>query len=125
MMSEECGITWRRYFVGLIAAFASVLAAGSTINYSIDTLGHFSHATEDRYVDRYSEQLVTSEFGLVWIPFDRGVKLRIAERSDSDCYVVGSSQIIEIDRETMPLLANRCERVINLGIFHGAFEDFV
>jgi hypothetical protein len=59
------------------------------------------------------------------VPFERGIKLRIAQRSDADCYVIGSSQVTQIDRETMPLLAANCSRVANLATSGSTFEDLV
>jgi hypothetical protein len=56
---------------------------------------------------------------------ERSVKIHLAQQADADCYVIGSSQEMQIDIGTMPFLAEKCQEVINLAVSGATFEDFV
>lgn len=119
-------MSWPRYlFVFFLAALA-VLLPGGIINYFVDVQSIYHRDAVDAYANQYVHQLLTSRFGMVWKGGnERAIKLRLAELSDADCYVIGSSREMQIDSETMPTLLRDCRKVTNLAVPKGSFEDFV
>ena len=118
-------MVWRRYLLICLGAALAVVCAGAVVNYVVDVRQIYVGSGGASYYDRYAQQLVQSKYGLVGNSFPRPIKLRLAELSDADCYVTGSSREMQIDIETMPALGKVCRKVTNLAVSRGAFEDLV
>lgn len=97
----------------------------SLFNYIVDYKGvyHEGDAVLSRHVEEYVSALRASSLGLVQIPHERLVKAEIARQSNSDCYIFGSSRVMEVSKENFPLLARECDEVSNLGVSGGGIQD--
>ena len=118
-------MNWKRYLLTLSGITLVLLTIGVTINLTVDIQGIYSNAGGSAYYDRYVHNLMSSRFGLVMAHYDRSIKLRLAELSDADCYVTGSSREMPIDLSTLPILAAKCAKILNLAVPQGGYEDLI
>jgi hypothetical protein len=117
----------RAYVLTLFAVFVIVLGVAGTINGVIDHWGVFSTTGEagQEIIRRYVEKLRASERGLELIYQDRQTKAELGRQSDTDCYILGSSQTFFMDAQTAPNIFKGCRGVTNLGVSIAGFEDIV
>jgi hypothetical protein len=118
-------LSWHRYLFVLLGTAVLVVSAGATVNFVVDLQALYGGHNDTSYYDKYARELLNSRFGLVGARYERSIKLRLAQLSDADCYVTGSSREMQIDLDTMPSLASNCRKITNLAVSRGAFEDFV
>jgi hypothetical protein len=118
-------MSWKRYLIICFATFVSILVAASAFNISIDVENVYRARRQSDFYDKYVQQLLEASDGLVAMSPERSVKIRLARRALADCFIVGSSQEMQIDLATMPSLASRCESIANAAVSGGSFEDFL
>lgn len=111
----------------LLGAAVVGLAAAAFANFTIDTRGVYAQTNElQSYVQRYVATLMTSERGLVSVPYERAVKLTLARARLADCAITGSSHEIKVSLQTLPPLKDvGCTSVINLAVSGGTYEDLL
>jgi hypothetical protein len=116
-----------RFFATFVAASAFFLAGVAATNFAIDAAGAFFPWQKSRQnaVAAYVDQLQASTEGLVRMAPDWPIKLELATRSKADCVVIGSSHVMPLNHSRVPLLAERCHQVVNLGVTGGSFEEAV
>lgn len=116
-----------RYFTSLAATFLSAVAVVALLNVAVDANGVYrtEDASSRQFIADYVTRLRSSPDGLVYIAAERHAKVELARQSSADCYVQGSSHVMQIDAVTAPQLFGHCRAVVNLGVSGSSFEDFV
>lgn len=116
-----------RFGVGFFTAFVLALVGVAGLNLFVDENGVYraDDANEVTYITSYVTRLRASSNGLVFIPQERRFKVELARQSDADCYVTGSSHVLQIDHVTAPQMFPGCRQVVNLGVSGAGFEDIV
>jgi hypothetical protein len=74
-------------------------------------------------IGKYVSQMRVTPSGIRYSSEERQIKARLVEETAADCYVIGSSQIMLVNRTTLPSLQKRCSETINLGVSGSALED--
>lgn len=118
---------WRSYIAVVLGVAIVGLAAAALANFTIDVRGVYARADAmDSYVQRYVTTLMTSEHGLVSVPYERAVKLRLAQVRLADCAITGSSHEMRANLQTLPPLKEiGCATAINLAVSGGTYEDLL
>jgi len=119
---------WSRYLITLATTALLCLFAVATINVTVDPAGIYGNDTTDKQrkaVERYVRALMASPYGLERAFNERRVKRALALHSVGDCFVTGSSQQMQVGADSLSVLADRCDNVINLAVSGGTFEDMV
>lgn len=115
---------WPQYLLVMTGTSLAVLAAIAAINLRVSNDGVYDFYGHGVRVNDYVRQLIASPYGLAQLPLDRPVKLELAKVVQPDCAVIGSSRVMAISPETMPLFAH-CKHFANLGVSGNSFEDSV
>jgi len=118
-------MTARRFLASFTAGCLTVLGSVAAINMAVDVSGIYRSSGDDyrRHVRDYVQALRSTSQGLVKSPFDRAVKLELARTTTADCYVLGSSHEMLINRERFPLLDRQCRDLVNVAVSGASFED--
>ena len=83
----------------------------------------FFQAARGDFIKEYVERLRSGR-ALVWIPEDRAIKYELLLNSTADCFVMGSSQTMQIARVNFAP-ARVCSRLENASVSGASLEDFV
>lgn len=120
-------LTPRRFILSFTAGAAIVLLLIAVGNVVFDAAGvfHFTSPKFQAYVRSYAARLPHAEYGLKYPPYERAIKIAIAEASQAPCYVTGSSRHMQVGRDVIPGLAESCGSVTNLAVSGGTFEDLL
>lgn len=102
----------------------SLITAGNVV---FDAAGvfHISSSKFQQFVGSYAVRLQDAEFGLKMPPYERSIKIEIAETANAQCYVTGSSRHMSIGGRNAPQIAKKCDSVMNLAVSGGSFEDLL
>jgi hypothetical protein len=72
---------------------------------------------------KYVAEMQATPGGIRYSSEERRIKARLAQATHADCYVIGSSQVMVVNRVTLPSLGDRCKETVNLGVSGSALED--
>jgi hypothetical protein len=116
-----------RFGIGFFVSLMLALIGVAALNLFVDENGVYraDDAVETSYITTYVTRLRASSDGLVFIPQERRFKVELARQSTVDCYVTGSSHVLQIDHLTAPDLFPGCRQVVNLGVSGAGFEDII
>ena len=116
----------RIYIVSFALCFLVITGAVAAVNYGIMLTGSISRRTRTLFALTLPNcgraRTVWSLFLWQW---ERNVKIELARQSTADCYVWGSSRVMQVDKPTAPQVLGACGAVINLWESGATFEDFV
>jgi hypothetical protein len=114
-----------RYLATLLGAAASCLLAIASINCIVDINGVYHPAERSRSAADYVAALRASTDGLVFIPYERPVKLALLRSTDADCYVTGSSQQMQLTLDNFAPAHASCRSLVNITESAATFEDLL
>lgn len=116
-----------RFILSFTACAAIVLSLVAASNVVFDAAGvfHFSSPKFQAYVRSYAARLPQAGHGLKYPPYERAIKIAIAEAATAPCYVTGSSRHMQVGRDGIPGLPAACGSVTNLAVSGGTFEDLL
>ncbi|HLO76767.1 MAG TPA: hypothetical protein VK196_09975, partial [Magnetospirillum sp.] len=113
----------RPHFLALAAAVAIVLGTVGAVNLTVDVKGALRGADHDGPA-AYARAVMASAHGLAWPERqERAIKAALAEASDADCYVVGTSHMQMVRRDSFAPARAACRRLTNLWVTQGTLED--
>ena len=118
---------WRRFVLVFAAAAAVFLSGGVSVNYFVD-VAHVYHGDSPNAaaaVRNFVQQLHASPAGIPLPPFERVVKVELAEESRADCFITGSSHEMRVNLKEIAELRKHCRALMNLAVSGGSYEDFV
>jgi len=103
---------------------AVVLAGVVTFNATIDANDlMLDNPFRGDATGKYVAEMRASPEGVRYSSEERRIKAKLAQVANADCYIIGSSQIMIVNRATLPSLAERCRETVNLGVSGSALED--
>jgi hypothetical protein len=116
-----------RFLIALVITCAAILIGIGTVNFAVDANGAYGSGTntQNSFAARYVQALTTSPHGLIQSPLERPIKIELAKRRNTDCYIIGSSHDMAINLQTLPLLQHQCASLVNLAVSGGGFEETV
>jgi hypothetical protein len=116
----------RVYVLSFALCFLVIVGSVAAVNYGVDVNGVYQ-PQDSNIVRAYVAKLRTSPDGLVFVPlaWERNVKIELARQGTADCYVWGSSRVMQVDKPTAPQVLGACGAVMNLWESGATFEDFV
>lgn len=78
-----------------------------------------------RNVESYVEALSRSPYGMVYESGERAIKRRLANISNAECFVVGSSRSMQISLRENSWISEQCDSLANLGVSGAGIEDII
>jgi hypothetical protein len=117
----------KKFMVAFFATALLVLALIAAGNILFDAAGvfHLSSPRFQRFINSYVPRLQHAAYGLKLPPYERSIKIALAEAVDTQCYVIGSSRHMSIRNDSFPEIQNSCNATTNLAVSGGTFEDMV
>jgi hypothetical protein len=114
-----------RYFAMLLVAAATGLFAIACINCIVDVTGVYHPAQRSRVAADFVAALRAAPGGLVFLPYERSVKLALLRSTDADCYVTGASQQMQLTLDNFAPAHASCRRLVNITVSAATFEDLL
>lgn len=114
-----------RFVLILFATCATCLLLIAFINCFVDVNGVYHPVERSRFAAAYVAALRSSPRGLIFVPYERSVKLALLRSTDADCYLTGSSQEMQMTLGNFAPAAPRCESLINIAVSGATFEDLI
>jgi hypothetical protein len=108
-----------------IGTTALLLAGVAAFNISIDANNLLldMHPWRGDEIGAYVAEMRSAPDGIPYSSQERRIKVKLAETTNADCYIIGSSQIMIANAETLPYLGSHCTETVNLGVSGAALED--
>ena len=119
---------YRRFLACYILLTIGVLCLVAAINFVIDPSGiYLKKILNDKYVDDYTNQLISAKTGMKNFANERVFKMSLAGQiSKYNCIILGSSHVMSLSVITSPSsLKAVCPSLINLGVSGWSFEDML
>ncbi len=117
---------YRRFLICYIRLTIGTLCLIAAINFVIDPSSiYLKKILNDKYIDDYTNKLISAKTGIRAFANDRVVKMNLAGKiSKYDCIILGSSHVLSLSVITCPSsLKAMFSSVMNLGVSGGSFED--
>lgn len=108
-----------------IGTAALLLAGVTAFNISVDANNLLldMHPWRGDEIGDYVAEMRSTPAGIRYSSQERRIKARLAQTTKADCYIIGSSQIMIANRDTLPYLESHCTETVNLGVSGAALED--
>src|SRR4051812_2479985 len=107
----KTGMTvWSRFMTIFTAAALLVAAAGMAVNYFVDVAHVYRGDTSDEeaFIKSFVDDLRHTSTGVPLPPFEREVKIELAEESRADCFITGSSHEMRVNLAEIGELRSQC-----------------
>ena len=121
----SAGINKPRFIIQALVAAIAVLAFCAGINVVVDVRGVYGGPDDgdDLGLRDYVAALRRQEHGLIRDMRLRETKRELLRQSAADCFVIGSSHVGAISRDSLPNVLGGCREFVNLYLDGAVFED--
>lgn len=110
--------------IGIFTILISMIIA---INYSIDCMGIYHNKSNvlHQEIKIYIQKLLKDGKALKQLPYERLVKMELVKQAEAECYVVGSSRIMQVNFTNSEYIRKQCGSLLNLGVSGAGFQDIL
>ena len=117
----------KKFMAVFFATAVLVLSLVALGNVLFDAAGvfHLSSPRFQKFIHAYVPRLQHAAYGLKLPPYERSIKIALAEAVDTQCYVTGSSRHMAIRNDSFLDIGKSCDATTNLAVSGGSFEDLV
>lgn len=116
------GLALKVYFFFVLLFVLSV----SAINFFIDPEKiYFKKYLMERNLNHFVTSLVDSKHGVIYSKAERVFKFELANISEAECFVLGSSRSMQVSLRHDNWLTKRCASLANLSVSSASLEDIL